>query len=450
MIDRLGFGPRPGDRDAIAEIGPEAYIQQQLNPSADAEPTILIRQLGHLSTLELSPVELFRQGAAPRRANDEQRQRSRVRQVKFSEQAEKARIIRALESPNQLQEVMVDFWFNHFNVFVGKSITRLWLGNYEKTAIRPHVLGNFRDLLGATAKHPAMLFYLDNWRNTDPNSDGAKGSFKGLNENYARELMELHTLGVDGGYTQADVENLTRILTGWSVVFHNQPAPDDSGFVFAADRHAPGSKTLLGTTIAQGGQAEGEKALDLLAAHPSTARNISYKLAQYFVADNPSADLVERLSSRFLETEGDIRAVLQALFSDSEFWNSAHYQKKFKTPYQYTLSMARAVNLVDPSDDELKRVKGIMNQMGMALYKCQMPDGYAQVESAWLSPDSMMRRISMAIRYANQQHESLPEPTELLATLGNPFPPRSRAAINEAPPHMRQALILGSPEMMYR
>ncbi len=203
----------------------------------------------------------------------------------ISQEAINGKLLRAIASRRQLEEVMVDFWYNHFNVFVNKGQpTRIWVGSYEETAIRPYILGRFRDLLGATARHPAMLFYLDNWQNTDPNSKGARGRFKGLNENYARELMELHTLGVDGGYTQDDVVALARILTGWGLI-RRRRGQDSSGFIFQGDRHDYGDKVFLGTTIKGTGMDEVEQALDILASHPSTARYISFKLAQYFVAD---------------------------------------------------------------------------------------------------------------------------------------------------------------------
>ncbi|MEO0768612.1 MAG: DUF1800 domain-containing protein, partial [Cyanobacteria bacterium J06649_4] len=426
----------------------ENFIQQQLTPTT--EPSSLTSQLNQYRDLSLSPAQLFNRNAAPRGANQEQRRNARLRQVAISKQVEQARLRRAIESPNQLQEVMVDFWFNHFNVFIGKGLTRLWLGSYEQSAIRTHALGKFRTLLGATAKHPAMLFYLDNWRNTAPNSSNARGPFKGLNENYARELMELHTLGVNGGYSQADVESLTRILTGWSVMNHDRQSPDGSGFVFVANRHDSSNKTLLGQSIPGGGIEEGEAALDLLARHPATAQHISYKLVQYFVADQPPAALVSQLASRFQATDGDISAVLSTLFSQPEFWDTAHYQQKFKTPYQYVISLARTAGLSNVSEDNVNKLIGAMGQLSMPLYRCQAPDGYAQIAEAWLSPDAMLRRVSLAINFVNQQRENLPNPNQIFATLGNPFTAESRTTITQSPVQMRPALILGSPEMMYR
>lgn len=453
VLDRLGFGPRPGDYQRVESLGVEVYIQQQLNPSEGENPAPLRRQLRQLSRLNQSPGVLFSEFAPPQRPSRDQRVQARRRQNLVAQEAHTARLVRAIESPNQLQEVMVDFWFNHFNVFINKGLTRLWLGSFEQSAIRPNTLGKFRTLLGATARHPAMLFYLDNWRNTDPESPQARGPFRGLNENYARELLELHTLGVDGGYTQADVESLTRVLTGWSIESHQRRSEDGSGFVFVANRHDERDKMLLGESIAGGGVEEGERALDVLAQHPATARHISFKLAQYFVADAPPAGLVERLSNRFRQTDGDIRAVLSTLFSQAEFWDDAHFQQKFKTPYQYVLSMQRAMGVSAPPESVLTRLINGMNQLSMPLYRCQQPDGYAQVASAWLSPDAMLRRVSLAIRTANHQRSvgpSGPDPDALIETLGGQLPRESQVVIRESPVQMQAALILGSPEMMYR
>ena len=216
IINRISLGAAPGDIEKVREIGIDKYIQQQLTPESIPEPQSLKNQLAQLETLRLTPSQLYSQYSISRlpKPTAEIKQQRRKKERLIRQQAVKARLLRATESPRQLQEVMVDFWYNHFNVYQNKGQTRLWMGAYEQQAIRPHVFGKFRDLLGATARHPAMLFYLDNWQNTASNNR-PKGRFKGLNENYARELMELHTLGVDGGYTQEDVINLAKIFTGW-------------------------------------------------------------------------------------------------------------------------------------------------------------------------------------------------------------------------------------------
>ena len=451
VLDRLSLGPRPGDRTQVERLGIDRYIQTQLNPQANNLPNNLKSDLRSFSTINLSPIELHAQyGPPPRNPSTQQRQAAQQRQRQVVQEALQTRIRKALENPNQLQEVMTDFWFNHFNVFINKGITRIWVGAYERDAIRAHALGKFRDLLGATAKHPAMSMYLDNWRNTDPNSNRARGQYKGLNENYARELLELHTLGVDGGYSQADVESLTRILTGWSFVRNqDQGNHDGSGFRFESARHDSSNKTLLGTSIPGDGIEEGERALDLLAQHPSTARHISYKLAQYFVSDSPPETIVNRLADRFLSSDGDIKEVLKTLFTDDTFWQDEYYQSKFKTPYQFILSMARAVGLSSPEENAVQRLLGALNQLGMPLYRCSTPNGYAQIESAWLNPDALLRRVSFSRAVANMSPDK-PAASELISTLGNQFSTETLSVVNSARPQLQASLVLGSPEMMYR
>ncbi len=455
VLDRLTLGARPGDRAQIEQTSIESYIQNQLNPAGLPEPTSLTARVEGMSNFGLSPRVLFERYSIPQGASDEEQHKIYQSQMDVYQQTMQSRLLRALESPRQLQEAMVDFWFNHFSLYEGKEFTRIWVGDYEQSAIRAHALGKFRDLLGAVAKHPAMLFYLDNWRNTDPNSELAGGSFEGLNENYARELMELHTLGIDGGYSQADVETLTRILTGWSIVHPQQPSFeqggfDESGFVFAGDRHDASDKMLLGKAIPGGGVEEGEAALTVLAQHPATARHISYKLAQYFVADAPPNELVNRLAERFLATDGDIQAVLLALFESNEFWDDAYYQRKFKTPYQFVLSMARATNLTSPPEENLEIIIGLLAQLGMPMYRWKTPNGYSQIESSWLSPDAMLRRANFTIAIINIQPAGKLDPNALLQTLGAQLSPKTLAVVNNMPAHLRSALMLGSPEMMYR
>ena len=459
VLNRLSLGARPGDRAQVQQSGVENYIQAQLNPADLPEPAALSARIKELSTVGLSPLALFEQYAMPENPSEEKRKAIDDGRNQIYQEAIQARLLRAVESPRQLQEVLVDFWFNHFNVYESQEFTRIWTGEYEHSAIRPHVLGKFGDLLQATARHPAMLSYLDNWENTAPGSRGATGPFQGLNENYARELLELHTLGVGGGYSQSDVESLARILTGWSVVHPQQrdvdkSRYDQSGFLFVGDRHDASDKVLLGQRIAgggpEGGIEEGEAALDLLARHPATAQHISYQLAQHFVADAPPAPLVSRLAERFLSTDGDIKAVLSALFESDEFWDDAYYQRKFRTPYQYPIAMARAAGLTPPSPDNLTRLDGLIAQLGMPMYRCQTPNGYSQTEASWLNPEAMVRRVSFAISTVDIRPNEKPDPKILLEAIGDQLSPETRTVIDSAPEHDRAALILGSPEMMYR
>ena len=317
-------------------------------PKSIPEPIELRWRLAQLDTLKLNPVQL-RQLYGPLRSlrgfkpNPELEKAQRERVQIILRDASEARILRALLSPRQLHEVMVDFWFNHFNVFSGKGLDDVWIGNYEQQAIRPFVLGRFRDLLFATTKHPAMLVYLDNALSTAPGSPGARGRQKGLNENFAREVMELHTLGANGGYTQEDVVTLARVLTGWGVNPPNARMFPEYAAVFEGARHDYSPKVFLGHPLKSRGKAEGEEALDILAHSPATAHHIAFELAQYFVADEPPPGLVERLAARFLETDGNIREVLRTLFASNEFWDSRG--AKYKTPYQFVISAVRAAGV---------------------------------------------------------------------------------------------------------
>jgi uncharacterized protein (DUF1800 family) len=399
VLNRLAFGPRPGDVERVQRMGVQQYIDEQLHPDSIALPPALSARLASLETVGRSPGAALGDYLELRKEvrNEEEgaKQRRRIEQGRAAREEAEARLLRAIESPRQLEEVMVDFWFNHFNVYAGKGIDRALVSSYERDAIRPYALGSFRSLLGATAKHPAMLFYLDNVVSSAPRPN-AKGRAQGLNENYARELMELHTLGVDGGYTQRDVTELARMLTGWTFE-QRRLVRDGETFRFDAGRHDKGAKTWLGQEIAPGGQAEGEYALDVLAMHPATARHVSFQLAQYFVSDAPPPALVERMAQTWLASRGDIRAVLKTLFSSSEFMDDAAAGAKFKTPYQFVVSAARASSA--PLEN-LNPLVNTMSQLGMPLYGCQTPDGYKNTQDAWLNPDALTRRIAFATALA--------------------------------------------------
>ena len=449
LLNRLGFGPRPGDLEKVNLLGIDGYIEWQLSPESIAEPRELQQQIGQLEALQLNTLELYRKFGPPskkKNMNPNNEGGDRKRPYQILQEAAQGRIMRAVASPRQLEEVMVDFWFNHFNIFA-RDLNRLWAGSYEQEAIRPYAMGSFRQLLGATARHPAMLFYLDNWLNTAPDSPGARGRFRGLNENYARELLELHTLGVDGGYTQDDVIVLARIFTGWGFPPQKKGSRYGGEFYFDESRHDFRQKVLLGQTISGQGIAEGEAALDILANHPATAKHISYKLAQYFVADDPPQSLVHTLSRRFLETQGDIRAVLETLFQSDEFWDLQFEQAKFKTPYQYIVSSLRASNT---EINNYQRILGSFNQLAMPIYQCRTPDGYQQTQDTWLSPDAMLRRISFAIALGQGRFSDRKpvDAIELSQTLGDNFSVETKNVIDSHRPNEQAALMLGSPEFM--
>lgn len=487
VLNRLAFGPRPGDIERVKKMGVDSYIEQQLNPQSLPLPEGLQTKLKSLDVMGQSAGSvLFDYQKALKDTNDgsDAAQKKRRELVgRIIEQTAQARLYRAIESSHQLEEVMLDFWFNHFNVFNGKGLDRALVASYERDAIRPYVFGNFRDLLGATAKHPAMLFYLDNWLSTSADfhangrqakAAGQKGKSNGLNENYAREIMELHTLGVDGGYTQKDVTELARMLTGWTfdpraMLRNNQ------NFYFDADRHDNGTKQWLGKTIAPRGQAEAEFALDVLAMHPATAHHLSFKLAQYFVADKPAPALVDMLAKRYLDTHGDIRAVLQSLFASAEFRDPRNMGMKYKTPYQYVISAIRASDI---PVQNVRPVLGVLAQLGMPLFGSQTPDGYKNTQDAWMNPDAITRRINFATalatgrlpfdkdiedgekmgkkQLAKQAEEKSDRPAvmpavsavALIQTMGAGLSGRTIEIVNGNQEALRAALILGSPDFM--
>jgi len=506
LSDRLGFGPRPGDLAAIERMGRDKWLEQQLHPDTIALPRALSARLDSLTALDMTPFEALRTfGPAAARTGDGKPDPAKVKELRqkarfIPAQGIEAKLLRAVYSPRQLEEALVEFWFNHFNVFVGKGLTALWVTSYDEDAIRPHVLGRFRDLLGATARHPAMSFYLDNWQNSAAGRPGAQGAFKGLNENYARELMELHTLGVDGGYSQDDVVALARILTGWGFGgrggngangIDRSPRPlrermkllrevrETSGFIFTENRHDFSAKTFLGHVIEGTGESEGDAALDILADHPATARHISFKLARHFLNDRPDLVVVDAMAATFTQSKGDIRAVLKTLFARAEFGAPENYGAKFKTPLRYVVSAVRASGL---EMQNFRPLFGVLAQLGQAPYSCQTPDGYKCTEEAWLNADAMTRRITFSIALAAgrlpierappddrmiavkrpqaaadrmaKQIDGAPargtivSADSLMTTLGPLFSTNTQSALDAAQPELRAAMILSSPEFM--
>ena len=311
-----------------------------------------------------------------------------------------AKVMRAMQSTHQVEEILADFWFNHFNVFYDKGINRMLTSSYEREAIRPHVLGNFKDLLLATSQHPSMLFYLDNW--TSMSEDAAKrgrGKKKaqGLNENYARELLELHTMGVDKGYTQNDVTEVARCFTGWSMT----PPKLGGGFSFNARVHDRGEKTVLGHRIAAGGGKEdGLKVIDILMEHPSTAQFIARKLAERFVADEPPPALVDRMAKSFRNTKGEIKPMLAVMFSSPEFWSEGAYRAKMKMPFEMVVSALRATNA------EVDSTVGLTQQLatlGQPLYKKVEPTGYYASAEEWTNSAALLARMNFALELTSNK-----------------------------------------------
>jgi uncharacterized protein (DUF1800 family) len=544
VLNRLGFGPRPGDVERVRALGLQTYIDQQLRPDRIADPGMSAR-LASFETLSKSSREIAEEYLIPGQILRRQQQRQQVqgaagnatgsssqtagemqnpsahssqpeaqsppaatlREMRTPEQMEAARaqrtvmtdlseqkILRAAYSERQLEEVMVDFWFNHFNVFAGKGATRGYLTEYERDAIRPHVFGKFRDLLQATAESPAMLFFLDNWQNSAPadaqtmdsrqqlmnrrpNSlpRGARRAAafpqpprpaqaaqnrrpRGINENYARELMELHTLGVDGGYTQKDVQEVARAFTGWTI----QNPRLGGGFMFEPRLHDDGEKLILGHRIkAGGGKHDGEEVLDILAAHPSTAQFIATKLARRFVSDTPPKSVVDRAAKRFHETDGDIREVVRTIVTSPEFFSAEAYRAKVKTPFEFVVSAVRATGTETASGLPLAAA---LRTLGMPLYMCQPPTGYADRADAWVNTGALLARMNFAVSLttprfrggrANAGAASADPATTrdaLVANvLGRDLSAETTATIAKAEQTPQAiALVLGSPEFQKR
>jgi uncharacterized protein (DUF1800 family) len=354
------------------------------------------------------------------------------------------KVLRAIYSERQLQEVMTDFWFNHFNVFIGKGADHYLLTSYEREVIRPHAFGRFADLLVATARSPAMLFYLDNWLSVGPNSDFAKGIPKrtanfrqrnrplrqsvakrsGLNENYGRELLELHTLGVNGGYQQKDVTEVARVFTGWTLKEPRQ----GGGFIFDERKHEPGDKIVLGHRIKAKGEKEGLELLHLLAHHPSTAKFICTKLATRFVSDDPPQALVDRMSRTFLKKDGDIREVLKTMVGSPEFWADDAYRAKVKTPLEFVVSSLRASGA--EVTDAMPLARQLQN-MGMPLYGAQPPTGYPMKADAWVNSSALLGRMNFAVALAAGKLKGTQVDAERLLGPEAPADPQQALALLE-------------------
>ena len=535
VLNRFGFGARPGDVERVKAIGLESYINKQLNPESISD-SLAEAKVNNLSTLSMTTAQLYEKYPQPgqllrqlQRRGDLPEELAAVRQNKgnlnegnqkkgnlgqpqnpqpgslgetmASEGMEKkdasakansesvpgknneeyrrairdyymqnglqppqritaelqaSRILRAVYSERQLQEVLVDFWTNHFNVFAGKGADRWLLVSYDRDTIRPHTLGKFHDLLLATAQSPAMLFYLDNFQSVSPNAQqgprqneqrGLLGSLlgsmrdrdrdrdarrrvdtgvergpqpapplrqrRGINENYARELMELHTLGVDGGYTQKDVQEVARCFTGWTIfaprgggaavgALMGENARENAGkFFFNARVHDNGEKIVLGQKIpAGGGMKDGLLVLDILARHPSTAKFIATKLSRYFVTDNPSTALVDRVAAAFTKSDGDIRETLKAIFFSPEFNSAEAYRAKVKRPFELVVSALRTLGAETNGSPQLHQW---LARMGEPLYLYQTPNGYSDLAETWVNTGGLLERLNFGLALASNR-----------------------------------------------
>lgn len=376
LLNRAGFGPRPGQIREVLDHGLERYAREQLDPTPDPALEQRLARFATLSYPTSRVLDLY--NADPRTI------------AVILDEFTSAKVIRAVYSKNQLQEVLVDFWFNHFNVFVSDGFDRYSISAYERDAIRPNVLGSFRQLLGAVTYHPAMLFFLDNYLSTVERTSGGR-RVGGLNENHGRELLELHTVGVDAGYTQQDVIDAARCLTGFGI----DNIRTGGNFVFRPQNHDIGSKQVFGLSVpAGGGREDGDRLLDHLARHPATARSISHRLAQRFVSDDPPPALVDKMADRFLRTDGDLRAVLETLLGSTEFWAEAFGPGKIKTPLELVVSVLRAT---DAEVTNTRAITGYLSNMGMPLYACTPPIGYSNRGSEWINPSSQLYRMNFAL-----------------------------------------------------
>ena len=453
LLNRISYGPAPQDIAQVRKEGIQIYIEQQLHPEDLPKSSVLEQELEQLLPADKSLQEIVRQFQPNyeegKLSLDERRElNKKLNTILF--QMSEGKILRAIESPAQLQEVMTDFWFNHFNVFFNKGLDRVFISTYERDAIRPYALGKFSDLLKATARHPAMLFYLDNWQNKNPNNPVARnaqikrGKELGINENFAREIMELHTLGVNGGYSQLDVTNLAHILTGWGIG-RGKDWRDKATFEFDAQHHDYNDAVLLGQHIRGGGMEEIDGVLDMLAANPATAQHIAYELAQYFVADDPPESLVKKLAVSFQNSGGDIAAMLKELFYAPEFWDAKYDQVKFKPPFRYIVSAYRASGLVPTGDTRI--LQGAIGNMGEPLYRCLTPNGYSMTNDQWLNSDSLLKRISIAKAISQGFDEQTSR--AILQSRSNGWSSGTLQAVKAAARNMQPALLLSSPEFLY-
>jgi uncharacterized protein (DUF1800 family) len=427
---RLGYAPTPESAPS-AQAAPRTWALQQIDEAfaASRRPPNLPAELAGINAPLNAITRDFQAEREARKTMREQAGKPAANSgEKFSrEMAQSAAAWRlmACSNPaveNPLLARMTEFWFNHLNVFVGKGAVRPFVGHYVVNVIRPNALGRFEDLLLASARHPAMLLYLDQ----------AQSNNKGLNENYARELMELHTLGVSGGYTQNDVRELARILTGWTVNLRG-----GEGFRFADRLHDTGSKTLLSRSYQSQGMAEGEEAIRFLARHPATARRIATRLTTFFVADKPPPALVERLTRTFLDTQGDIRILMRTLVAAPEFW--AADNELFKTPLDFACSALTAAGGIRERRDIVQTL-GFLSQAGQPMHGWQTPDGYKTDAATWLAPEALTRRADYAMGLAQR----MPEPVYLNVFLSSAT--RERVSREAAP--LRTGLLLASPDFM--
>ena len=442
-LNGFGLGARIGERQRIGDY--RAWLRAQLHATAP-----VLAAPAEASAAAISEaVHAFR---TLRQPTPQERQQARRRLIQIAAVESRAALTERVTSERPFVERLVAFWSNHLCVSVGAKVLVVPLaGSYEREAVRPHVLGRFADMVLASARHPAMLVYLDNFQSIGPASRGAtrggrgRGGARGLNENYARELLELHTLGVDGGYTQQDVQELAKILTGWSVAGLG-PTDSATGFAFQERLHEPGSKTLLGTRYREGGVEEGERAIQALCRHPSTARFIATKLVTHFVADDPPAAAVDRIARAFRDSDGDLRVVSSALIDLPEAWNDS--ARKFRTPQDWLVAVLRAFDAAEVSEATMP----LLRQLRHPLWSPQAPKGFGDKTQEWGDPDSLLNRAELARTVARRIRARKFEPRGLLdvVDVSTSDPLRGFLADNSIAADERVALALAGPAFQWR
>jgi len=437
-VNRFGLGARRGEL-AEAAPDPRGWVRQQLSGPSAMPAALVAMRPSQEAIVEL--LEFRRQFKKDGNADRKKESRQRMRRAFVDEAG--ARTVAQIESATPVIERLVAFWSNHFTVTVRKPLLVGVVGAFEREAIRPHVTGKFADLLMAVMHHPAMLAYLDNVRSIGPNSVVGRRRGKGLNENLAREVLELHTLGVDGGYSQADVREFARMLTGWSI--GRLDGGNAGRFNFYARAHEPGAKTLLGRRYAEGGVAEAETALRDLARHPATARHIAFKLARHFVADRPPAALVDRLARTFLETEGDLRQMTTALLETPEAW--ANPQVKVKTPNELIVSALRATGF----EGDRRKLVGALRLLGQLPFSAPSPAGWPDEGSQWIGAEALLQRAEFAMALSRRIGGRLPPDDLLAGTIEPVLSGATRIAIRRAPSRDEAiAILFACPEFQRR
>jgi uncharacterized protein (DUF1800 family) len=430
---RFGFAARDGELGAVAG-DPRGWVRDQLRKRPAALPASL--------PSAASMVAATLQARQDKKAGVNPGAKDELRGVLVAEIG--GRMNAAIASDTPLVERLVFFWSNHFTVSALRPVVRGFVGAFEREAIRPHVTGHFADMLLAVAHHPAMGFYLDNVQSIGPNSPFGKRRDKGLNENLGREILELHTLGVDGGYSQQDVEALARILTGWTIARLNDPSP--GSFRFVPQIHEPGTKTLLGRAYAESGVGEGEAALRDLARHPATSRHIALKLARHFIADAPPKDSVERIAKSYRDSDGDLKEVMAAVIAEPAAWQYPF--AKVKTPTELVVAASRASGLDSVPAEALV---GSLRVLDQPAFIAPSPAGWPDVATAWISPEAVLRRAEWCQAFANRLPDP-PDPVAIAAaSFGDALPEDTLQAIRSAPDRrIGLALLLASPQFQRR